>query len=58
MKVYLVNGWDKYYPEPDNTLKVFRNREDARDFLLTLMAQGESWERLDRYNIFEKEVEE
>jgi hypothetical protein len=54
MKVYLVNGWDTYYPSPDNTIAVFATEEDDKNFLLT--RAKERGFGSDYYDIIEKEV--
>lgn len=33
MKVYLLNSWETYYPNTDNTVKVFLTEESANKFV-------------------------
>ena len=36
MKVYLLNIWEYYYPDEDNTYKVFLTREKALEFIQSI----------------------
>jgi len=61
MKVYLVNGWDDYYPTPNNTLAVFTSKTAAERWLLNYLenSSGEhTYDRPDRCGIFTMEVQD
>ena len=56
MKVYLVNAWNNFYPDDDNTIAVFFDVDKAEEWLLEHLKTTQY--RLGYYEIFEKTIED
>lgn len=52
--VYLVNAYNSYYPDPDNTIAVFTTEEEAEKFVLNYVATEKY--KPDYVKIFEKVI--